>query len=97
MGSLTKLLMFFLSHSRCPRTNSNLVEFSRSYGRYGMWGSKSTLWPRVAEPELEPALFGSSGAGALDLLRLRTKLKKSFLNGRKYIKVSKKYAESADM
>ena len=44
---------------------------------------------RVAEPELEPepALFGSSGAGAVNLLqlRLRTKLKNSFLNGRKYV------------
>ena len=39
---------------------------------------------RVAEPELEPepALFGPSGAGAVNLLRLRlrTKLKDSFLN-----------------
>ena len=53
----------------------------------------------VAEPELEPAFFGSSGAGAVNLLRfwLRTKLKNGLLNGRKYVKVSKKYAESADM
>ena len=40
---------------------------------------------RVAEPELEsePAFFGSSGAGTVKLLRLRTKLKNSFLNCRK--------------
>ena len=59
------------------------------------------LVPRDAEPELEPepAFFGSSGAGAVNLpwLRLRTRLKNNFLNGRKYLKVSKKYAESADM
>ena len=48
---------------------------------------------RVAEPE--PAFFWSSGAGAVNLPRLRTKLKNNFLNGRKYVKVSKKYAESA--
>ena len=42
---------------------------------------------RVADPELEPALFGSSGAGAVHLLRLRlrTKLKNSLLNCRKYV------------
>jgi len=67
---------------------------------------KDILKTRVAEPELEPeppesAFFGSSGAGAVNLprlrSRLRTKLKNNFLNGRKYVKVSKKYAESADM
>ena len=69
------------------------------------------LKSRDAEPELEPelepepAFFGSSGAGARAVnlpwlwlrSRLRTKLKNNFLNGRKYLKVSKKYAESADM
>ena len=43
------------------------------------------------------ALFGSSGAGAVNLLQLQTKIKNSFLNCRKYVKVSKKYAQSADM
>ena len=33
---------------------------------------------RVAEPELEPALFGSSRAGAVNLQRLQTKLKIAF-------------------
>ena len=48
---------------------------------------------RVAELKLEPepAFFGSSGDGAVNFLRLRlrTKLKNSFLNGGKYVKVSK--------
>ena len=41
---------------------------------------------RGAEPELpEPAFFGPPGAGAVKLLRLRTKLQKWLFNCRKYV------------
>jgi len=39
-------------------------------------GNKKGCEDRTTVEEPEPALFGSSGAGALNLLRLRTKLKK---------------------
>ena len=77
------------------------------YLRLGIWIAsylRYTVGTRVADPELEPepAFFGSSGAGAVklpglrSLLWLQTSLKIT-LNGRNYVKVSKKYAESADM
>ena len=53
--------------------------------------------------ELGTVPYKGCGAGAglfwviWSRSRLRTKLKISFLNGRKYVKVSKKYAESVDM
>ena len=62
-------------------------------------GLQSRSWsqtpPFLVHLELEPWIcYGScSGAGSGS----GSKLKNSFSNGRKYVKVCKKYAESADM
>jgi len=49
------------------------------YYRRILW---ATDYNRVVDSELEPALFGPTGAGAVTLLRLGTKLKKfSFVTG----------------
>ena len=66
------------------------------YGRYRTGnitctGTRKTVWGtgmhicRDAEPEPEPAFFDPTGAGAVKLLRLQSKLKKSFFNCREYL------------